>query len=33
MNYELFEASLSAVVRGFYPILREIDEILDDTNS
>jgi hypothetical protein len=32
-KYELFEAILAALVRGFFSTVRELDEILEDANS
>jgi hypothetical protein len=32
-NFELFEATLRAVVRGFFSTTDELDEILEETNS
>jgi len=32
-QFELFEATLGALVRGFFTTVRDLDEILEDTNS
>ena len=32
-RFEVFETTLSAFVRGFFKPKRELDEILEDTNS
>lgn len=32
-KFELFEAALAALVRGFFITVKELDEILEDTNS
>jgi len=32
-QFELFESSLGALVRGFFSTVKELDEILEDTNS
>jgi hypothetical protein len=32
-NFELFESILGALVRGFFAMVEELDEILEDTNS
>lgn len=32
-KFELFESILAALVRGFFSTVRELDEILEDTNS
>ncbi len=32
-KFELFEATLAALVRGFFSTVEELDEILEDTNS
>ncbi len=33
MQFENFEATLFALVRGFFKTLEELDEILEDANS
>jgi len=32
-QFDIFEASLASLVRGFFLTVRELDEILEDTNS
>lgn len=32
-QFDMFERSLMSIVRGFYPAIEELDEILEDANS
>jgi hypothetical protein len=32
-NFELFESTLGALVRGFFATVEELDEILEDANA